>query len=228
MKKLLYSLAIILMAIANNTIEAQVSMSDEEMSQGMQPAFIVEVEVDDSKLVENVWKKFMKDYGGRTKKVKGGGGELITTGADIAAINAGRPFEIYSKTGKSQAGVVEHKVWFKVGEDFVDKYDNKEAYDEAVKILEKFALECKIAQTDQELAKAEKKLRQLESDLDRLKRQNDSYHRDIENYEKKIEQAKENIAKNEELQVETGQNIELQKQILEEIRQRLKDLRNKG
>ncbi len=228
MKRLLFPLVILLMALASNHVSAQLGMSDEEMSQGIQPAFIVEVEVDDSKLVENVWKSFMKDYGGRVKRVKGGSGEQVTTGASIAAIAAGKPLEIHSKTGKSQGGIVEHKVWFKVGEDFVDKYADKDAYEEAVKILEKFALECRIENTNRELSKAEKKLRQLESDLDRLKRQNDSYHRDIENYEKRIEQAKENIARNEELQSEAAENIKLQKEILEEIQQRLKDLRNNG
>ncbi|GAB4253441.1 MAG: hypothetical protein Kow0027_18830 [Saprospiraceae bacterium] len=228
MKNFLFPLVILLVALASNSVKAQVSMSDEEMSQGMQPAFIVEVAVDDSKLVENVWKDMMKDYGGKTKRVKGGSGEQVTTGADIAAINAGQPFEIFSKTEKSKDGVVIHKVWFKVGEDFVDKYDNREAYDEALKLLEKFALECKIAQTNEELAKAEKKLKQLENDLDRLKRQNDGYHRDIENYEKKIEQAKENIAKNEKQQQEAEENLKLQKEILEGIRQKLKDFRNNG
>lgn len=228
MKRLLVPFILLLMAISSEQSMAQITMSDEEMSQGMQPAFIVEVEVDDSKLVENVWKDMMKDYGGRMKRVKGGSGEQITTGADIAAINAGQPFEIYSKTEKSKGSTVQHKVWFKVADDFVDKYDNKDAYDEAVKVLEKFALDCKIAQTNGQLDDAEKKLRSLENDLDKLKRQNDGYHRDIENYEKKIEQAKDNIEKNEKQQVEVGDNIKLQKEILEEIQQRLKDLRNNG
>ena len=228
MKNFLLPLGFLLMAMAVNIANAQVSVSDEEMSQGIQPAFIVEVDVDDSKLVGKVWKDFMQDYGGKVKRVKGGSGEQVTTGADIAAINAGKPFEIYSKTERSKGGKVMHKVWFKVGDDFVDKNDHREAYEEAVKVLEKFALECKIAQTNEELESAEKKLRQLENGLDRLKRQNDGYHRDIENYQKKIEEAKENIIKNEQQQVEAAENLKLQKEILEQIRQKLKDLRNNG
>ncbi|GIV30704.1 MAG: hypothetical protein KatS3mg029_0055 [Saprospiraceae bacterium] len=218
----------LLISIFARQTEAQITMADEEMSQGMQPAFIIEVDVDDSRLVGKVWDKFMDDYGGRTKRVKGGSGEQLTTGANIAAINAGKPMEIYSRTEKSEGGITIHKVWIKVGDVFIDKHNSPDAYKEAVKVLEQFALECKIAKTNEELADAEKKLRELENDLERLKRQNDGYHRDIENYEKRIEQAKENIKKNEEQQVEMAKNIELQKQILEEIRQRLKDLRNNG
>ncbi len=228
MKNYLTLTIALLMSIFARQAEAQITMADEEMSQGIQPAFIVEVDVDDSRLVSKVWDKFMDDYGGRTKRVKGGGGEQLTTGANIAAINAGKPMEIYARTEKNKGGPTIHKVWIKVGDTFIDKYKNPEAYKEAVKVLQQFILECKIAKTNEELADAEKKLRQLENDLDRLKRQNDGYHRDIENYEKKIEQAKENIKKNEEQQVEMAKNIELQKQILEEIRQRLKDLRNNG
>lgn len=228
MKKYLILVITLMMSISARQAVAQITMADEEMSQGIQPAFIVELETDDSRLVSKVWDKFMDDYGGRTKRVKGGGGEQLTTGANIAAINAGKPMEIYSKTEKSKDGITTHKVWIKVGDAFLDKYNNPEAYQEAVKVLQNFILEVRIAKTNEELDDAEKKLRQLENDLDRLKRQNDSYHRDIENYEKKIEEAKERIKKNEEQQKETAKNLELQKQILEEIRQRLKDLRNNG
>lgn len=214
--------------IFTNWVHAQVSMADEAMSQGIQPAFIVEVPVNDSKLVENVWKDMMKAYSGKTKRTKGSSNEQLTTEADIAAINAGQPLEIYSETESGAQGNVVHKVWFRINNEFLDKHKNQEAVDEAVKILEKFVLECKIAQTTKELEMAEKKLRQLEAEQDRLKRQNDTYHRDIENYERKIELAKQNILKNEEQQAQTAENIQLQKELLEEIRQRLTDLKNNG
>lgn len=207
-------------------LSAQVSTNDEPMSQGIQPAYLVEIEVGNSRLVENEWKDFMDSYGGKTKSVKGNRSEKITTSADIVSVSAGKPLEVYAQTEKSQGNTTLHKVWFSIDGNYLDRNTNSDANKEAVKILEKFALQCKVTDTEQELKQAEKKLRQVESDLDKLKKQNVGYHRDIENYEKKIEKAKDDIKKNEQQQLDTAELIKLQNEMLKEIGQRLKDLRN--
>lgn len=203
--------------------KAQVVQSDEHMSQGTNPALIVEIDVQNSKLVEKAWKNFMKEYGGKTKKSKGS--EWLTTGADIVGINGVNPMKIYAKTSAGSDNNVEHTVWFDLGDSYLES-DQKKKYSEAEKMLESFALKCKIENTKLELSAAEKKLRTLENDLKRLKRQNDGYHKEIEQAEKRIEQAKENIAKNEEQQAEAAEIITLQKELLEEIKQRLKDFKH--
>jgi peptidoglycan hydrolase CwlO-like protein len=203
--------------------QSQVYQSDENMSQGTNPALVVEIEVQNSKLVEKVWKDFMKSYGGKTKKAKRG--EWLTTGADIVGVNGVNPMNIYAKTSSGSDGHVQHTVWFDRGDSYLES-DQKREYDEAEKMLLTFAQECKIENTNQELSAAEKKLRSLENDAGRLKRQNNSYQKEIEQAEKRIEQAKENIAKNEEQQIDAADRITLQKELLEEIKQRLKDLKN--
>ena len=70
--------------------------SDESMSKGIQNAIIVVTSSSDEKLVENVWKSFMKDYGGKTKRSKGGRNEYTTTGAEIVGINSVNSLTIYS------------------------------------------------------------------------------------------------------------------------------------
>ncbi|TAK39769.1 MAG: hypothetical protein EPO28_10535 [Saprospiraceae bacterium] len=202
--------------------QSQVYQSDENMSQGTNPALVVEIEVPDSKLVENVWKDFMKSYGGKTKKSKNG--EWLTTGADIVGVNGVAPMSIYAKTSSGSDGNVQHTVWFDRGDSYLES-DQKKEYEEAEKMLLAFAQECKIENTSRELSAAEKKLRSLENDASRLIRQNEGYHKDIEQAEKRIEQAKEDIAKNEEQQADTAEKVSLQKELLEEIKQRLKDLK---
>jgi uncharacterized coiled-coil DUF342 family protein len=89
----------------------------------------------------------------------------------------------------------------------------------------KFAHQCKIEQTNNELGESEKKLKGLEKDLDKLKKDNDGYHKDIADAEKKIAEAKDNIIKNEVQQKDAVEMINLQKQLVEEIKLRLGDLK---
>ena len=223
MKQIVSLLTFLLLSLIPQFVEGQIIVSDEHMSQGTNPALIVEIDVQNSKLVEKTWKDFMKSYGGKTKKSKGG--EWLTTGADIIGINGVDPMNIYAKTKPGSDGNVEHSVWFDLGDSYLEE-DQKNEFDEAEKMLMTFALQCRIKSTGLELSAAEKKLRSLQNDVDRLTRQNKGYHNDIEQAEKRIEQAKENIAKNEEQQADAADKVVLQNELLEEIKQRLKDLKN--
>ncbi len=203
---------------------ARVFESDEQMSQGIQNAIVVELAATDKKLVEGVWKKYMKDYGGKTKKSKGGRNEFTTTGAEIVGINGISPITVYSRVAEGESGNLEMATWFDLGDEFLESRRSKN-FGEAERMLQKFAHEVKIESTREELKKSEKKLRALEGNLNQLARQNESYHRSIESYEMKIEEAKENIVTNEEQQVDTGKKIDLQKQLIDEIDRRLRMLR---
>jgi hypothetical protein len=204
-------------------LKSQVFESEEAMINGTQTALVVTLEVTDAKLADKVWKNFMKDYNGKTKGVKGGK-EDLTTGAEMVGINGVNPLSIYSRSSSSTNGYVEMIVWFDLGDEYLSG-KRRTQYEEAEKLLLKYALECKKEQTQNELDDAEKKLKSLENDQDKLKRLNNGYHKDIEEAERKIEQAKENIVKNEEQQVDTSQKISLQKELVEEIKRRLSNLR---
>ena len=204
--------------------KATVYESDESMSKGIQNALIVEVPSSDEKLVESVWKKFIRDYGGKTKKSKGGRNEYVTKDAEIVGINGVNPLTIYSSAGPGAEGNIEMRVWFDLGEEFLESERTKE-FAEAQRLLQKFAHEVEIENTKKELKAAEKKLKRLESELKSLKRQNESYHQAIENYKKKIMEAEENIVTNIEQQADTSKKIELQKELADEIERRLKALK---
>lgn len=203
---------------------ARIYESNESMSKGLQNAIIVQVPSKDEKLVDGVWKKFIKDYGGKTKRTKGNRNENTTTGAEIVGINGVNALTVYSSTGPGANGDVEVRLWFDMGEEFLDS-GRKSQYDEAERMLQKFAHEVRIENTKEELKEAEKTLKSYESDLKSLKNKNEGFHKDIANYEKKIEEAKENIATNEEQQVDTNQKIELQNQLVDEIDRRLRKLK---
>ena len=210
--------------VVDTNKEARIFESDESMSKGIQNAIIIETFSPDEKLVENVWKSFMKDYGGRTKKSKGGKNEFTTTGAEIVGINGVNSLTIYSSAGIGTSGNIEMRIWFDMGEEYLES-NRTSQYAEAERMLQKFAHEVKIENTKEELKEEEKKLKSLESDLKSLERQNEGYHKDIENYEKKIQEAKEDIVTNNEQQTDTGEKIKLQNQLVDEIDRRLKALR---
>lgn len=198
--------------------------SNESMSQGIQNALVLQLETGDDKLVESVWKDFLKDYGGKTKKSKGGKNEYLSAGTEIVGINGVRPINIYSKAQPGPDGTTEFSVWFDLGEGYLES-NQGEKYKEAEGLLLKFAHEVKVENTRNELKNTEKELKRMESDLKQLERQNDNYHKDIENYERKIEEAKENIKTNQEQQEDSKKKIELQKLLVEEIDRRLQELR---
>jgi hypothetical protein len=203
--------------------KAYVQEGEEAMSLGSHPSMTVMLEVTDKKMAEKVWKDFMKDYGGKTKKMKGGN-EDLTTGAEIVGINGVNPLEIYSNAIQGLDGYVEFTVWFNLGDEYLAR-NRRPQYQEAEKILLKFAHETKKEQTKNELEDAEKKLKSLDNDLDKLKRQLDNYHKAIADAERRIQEAKDNIVTNEQQQADTSQKIDLQKELVEEIKRRLADMK---
>lgn len=205
-------------------VKSHVYESEEPMSAGTHSALVAVLEVTDAKLAEKVWKDFIKDYGGKTKKVKGN--ESLSTGVEIVGINGVTPINLYSKAANNVDGNVELIAWFDLGDEYLSS-NRKAQFEEAEAILMKYALVAKVESTNEELEAAEKKLKSFENEMDKLKRQNSSYHKDIEEAEKKIELAKENILKNEEQQADSSQKIDLQKQLLEEIKRRLGELKKK-
>ncbi|MEO1259723.1 MAG: hypothetical protein AAFZ15_13040 [Bacteroidota bacterium] len=204
--------------------EVNIYESNESMSKGLQNAIIVEVPSSNEKLVEGVWKKFIKDYGGKTKRTKGNRNESTTTGAEVVGINGVNSLTIYSKAISGTSGDIEMCIWFDMGEEFLES-NRKSQYDEAELMLQKFAHEVRIENTRGELKVAEKTLKKYEGNLKTLQRQNEGYHKDIANYEKKIEEAKDNIITNDEQQVSTNEKIELQMQLVDEIDRRLRKLK---
>ncbi len=202
---------------------AHVRESDEYMDAGTHNALIIKVDVNDARFVDRVWKDYMKKFGGKVKKIRGGS-ETVTTDASIVGVNGVEDMQVFAKTSGGSGSNVQLVVWFDLGSEYLTS-SMKGKFLSAEKFLADFAQGVKVAATDNELSDAEKKLRALENDLDKLRRQNNGYHKDIEDAERKIAQAKENIIKNEGQQTEAEQIIELQKEVVGEIKSRLDSLR---
>ena len=191
-----------------------ISEGDRSMSQGVNHAYVVDYPDADAKLVSKVWKDFIRDYSGKAKKVKKSD-DMLAEGCKIAAINGSKGINVYSRTEKNGEGS-EHMVWFDLGEgEFLSSGG------EANKILDSFSHQVKKEQTRLELEAEEKSLKQLEAALKKLVKLNEGYHKDIEKAEAAIVKAKENIELNLQEQENSNGLIEAQKEVVEEVKQRL-------
>ncbi len=194
-----------------------ISQEDRSMNMGVNHAFILDLEDAEAKLVQKLWKDYIKDYKGKTKKVKKSK-EVMSEGCKLPGMNGSKPVTAYARTESVGAGS-EHIVWFDLGEER-GFYSGKEGND----LLEGFATYVKKEQVKMELADEEKRLKQMESDLKKLIRQNEGYHKDIEKAEQAILTAKENIEVNIQEQENTNQLIEAQKEAVEAVRKRLSEI----
>ena len=164
----------------------QIEEGSKSMSQGVYNALTLELPNVSEKTVEKMWKKYIKEYDGKTKKIRKKD-EYFTDDAEIVAIGGSNTVDVYARIAESGDDVY-LTAWFDLGGSYLSSAAHPEQYTEAEKILMRFAITVAQKLTQDELDDELKKLKKLEDSLKKLKRSNDNYHRDIE-------QAKERIAK---------------------------------
>lgn len=200
---------------------AQISEEERYMNAGNNNALVLEIPDADDKLVEKLWKKYMKQYKGKTKKVKKAD-EYLTDDAKIAVLGS-NTVDVYSNVEERGSNAF-LTMWVDLGGSYVNSFDHPDKYNECEKILMRFAIEVAKEQTRQELAGEEKRLKKVYATLKKLEKDNDRYHKEIENAKARIQRAEENIVKNLQDQEETQKNIEVQEEVVDEVRKRLADL----
>ncbi|MCR9286546.1 MAG: hypothetical protein NXI23_04050 [Bacteroidetes bacterium] len=191
-----------------------ISEGARSMSQGVNNAYTLDLPDAGDKLVQKLWKDFIKDYKGKVKKVKKSD-DWLAEGCKIASINGSQGVNVYSRTEKSGDGS-EHMVWFDLGDG-----NYLSSGKDANKILDSFAHQVKKELVRLELEDEEKHLKQLQGELKKLVRLNENYHKDIEKAEQAIVKAKENIKVNLQEQENSQGLIESQKEAVEAVKKRL-------
>lgn len=221
MKKKFQLVFLLLISMLTITI-AQVSEEEKAMSQGIHNAVVVNIPTTTTKIAEKVWKSYAKQFKGKTKKNKKAE-EWKTTDGKISGIGGTNPLAIYVQVQGNNEDV-ELSLWIPMEEGYLSSSDYPEAYQEAEKILNEYALEVRIETVKQELNGEEKTLSKLEKDLKKLKKDNEGYHKDIKNAEKDIEDSEEGLVQNAEDQAEAVKQVRvaedffaIQKDSLEEL-----------
>jgi len=231
MKKIIFAVALLMVftqiAVAQMTAKGitkvNVMESQENMSLGKNNAMVVTLEGVDDKTAGDVWEDFLKDYYGVKTDWERKQKEWFSDDANIPAIGGATPLDIHAAANE-RGDKVEFTVWFNLGNDFLNSTDYAEQYAEAEKLMEGFTLEVRKVMVREELDEQEKELKNLEKDLERLESKNDRYHKDIEKAEEAIEEAKRNIAENEAEQENMRQRIEMQKEVVKNVEEKLKKI----
>ena len=204
MKKKFQLVFLLLISILTITF-AQVSEEEKAMSQGIHNAIVVNIPTTTTKISEKVWKSYAKQFKGKTKKNRKAE-EWKTTDGKIAGIGGSESLTIYTQV-QSNNDDVELSLWIPMEEGYLSSKAYPDAYKEAEKILNEYALEVRIETVKQELSGEEKTLGKLEKDLKKLKKDNEGYHSDIKNAEKDIENSEQGLVKNAEDQQVAVKNV---------------------
>ena len=220
MKKIIYLLITIF--TATGIISAQeVSEREMSMSLGKKVGFSIDIDGADDKITEDVWKKYIKDYGKskRNKKAK----EYYAVGARVPMIAGASDVDLYIQFDE-RVGMTTANLWIDLGGSFVNFDEHPKEAQGAEEFLTEFYLAVKNKAITEEMKKQEKELKKMDKELRKLEKKNTGYHEDIEKAKEKIEKAEKNIEQNLKDQEDQRIVIEQQKKVIEEIIERLNNL----
>lgn len=204
-----------------SSLEAQITEESKSMSLGARNALVLELPDTESNFVEKLWKKYLKTYGVKTKKSRGG--EIFSDDAEVVAIGGANTIDIYAKSEEQGTGS-ELSMWIDLGGAFLASETHQDRYLEGEKFLMRFALFVAKENTKIELDEEENQLKKLLTLKKKLQRDNERYHREIEQAKETIRKAEANIETNLVEQDDTDQQIEIQNGVVDEVKKRLSDL----
>lgn len=202
----------------------EVKQVDKTMSLGNKPAYYVEVNDIDKKVVEKAWEEYMKSYGKMkdNKKAK----ESYMNQVSIPMINGANKVDMYSKQeeGKNQMTTY---VWIDLGGSFANSKDNPKQVEGINQFLFDFWVFAKKKAVSNELEDQEKVQKNLEKDLSKLEGKNEDLKKDIEKAKEKIRQAEIDIEQNLRDQDNKRVDIATQKKMVETVVEKLNSIGKK-
>lgn len=221
MKKLIFTLIIALLGTSISF--AQVEEADKPMSTGVENSLNIRLLNANEKDVEKLWKAYIKEYKGKTKKDRRTG-EIFTDDALIPEISA-NTVDLYAKMNTVGEEVL-FSVWTDLGGEFLSSASHPDKYNQAEKMLLLFALEVSGKVISDELSAEEDTLKKHEKELTKLEKENTKLHQDIEMYKQKILEAEAAIETNVANQENTKVAIEKQKVVVEKVKTKLEAVKN--
>lgn len=232
MKTLLLLSALFLGIISNSWAQIKPLIKEETKSnsKGSFNALVMELPGTSSKEVGKAWSKFAKKYKGKTKYDRRGN-EYITEDATIKDMSDNTVDIIAKVEDRGQDGSV-ITVWYNLGVSYLSSKDFAERYPAGEKLLKDFANNVSADMIEEELKEAEKLLKTYESNLSKLEKEEKQRTKDIEDYKNTITKMEQNIVEAENDVKESKENqgkakveIDGQKKVVDEIKQRLESVK---
>ena len=221
MKKYILTLAVALIGLGS-IIAQDINEQETRMSLGKQNSFTVDIEGADAGVAAKVWKKFAKDYGKvkRNKKAK----EFYTKDATVSMVAGADRMDLYIKFDE-RVGQATATLWIDYEGAFVNSNEHPAEAQGAEELLQNFYVDVRAYVINEEMKAQEKELKKLDKGLRKPEKQNTGYHQDIEKAKERIEKAEKNIEQNLKDQDDQRISIEQQKKVIEDIIERLNNLK---
>lgn len=165
------------------------------------------------------WVKFFKKYG-KTKKNRKTD-EYFTDNAKILEMSS-NSVDVYTKfNGNTMT------IWFDLGGAYLSSMEHPDGYAVGEQILMDFELHLKVLMVEDELKAEEKALKSLENDQEKLVKNKATLEQNIEDWKAKIAQAEADIEQNIADQEAKTEEIGQQKTIIQQVKERLAELKAK-
>ena len=219
-------LSLLLLSGLAVTAQAQRNVRETEsmMSFGSRPGFRLEFPGATAGMVEDLWKDWTKKhYNAKLKKKKN---EWSATELKSNMMGPD-PFALYSVIEKSAGGAT-LTVWYDLGSSFLNSRDNPLIARETSSALQQFYYDVRRATYDQQVKDEEKKLKDLENNNKAMEKKTKELEKNIEDYKAKIKKAEQDIlqlAKDQEVGLI---NIENQRKVIEDVKQRKLNVESEG
>jgi hypothetical protein len=201
---------------AQDAIERNISMS-----LGPQNSFYIEIPGADAKLAQKTFYEFVKEYGKIKENSKAREHFMMAT--KIPVINGVSPVDLYAKFEDGK-GIATAYVWVDLGGAFVNSTDHPKQAQAMRQFMYDYFITVRKKVVTEELKVEEKKYESLVKDLKKLKDKNDDYHKDIEKAKQKIAEAETNIQKNQTDQDNKTKEIDTQKEVIDQVTDKLNNL----
>jgi hypothetical protein len=210
-------------------VQAQVLVNEatKNMSQGSKNALVFEIPNAKVDFIIDEWKDFIKAEGkvkaSRDKK----NDEYMCDNASLPQLAgaAASTVDMYAKIEEFGVDKVQVSLWVDMGGAFLSSYDHPTQYKEAQELIKRFGTKVAVDVTQEDYNKEEKKYKRQEGDLKDLVKDNDRFRKKIEEAKEAIRKAEADIITNEKTQVTSKKDLELQKSVLEKIRQKIESLK---
>jgi hypothetical protein len=203
---------------SSGQVKEEVSM----MSQGLYNSFSIVLQGADKKLADNLWKDYIRKYGGKYKWDRKNNEHQLTN-AIIGNISVSKPINIFATTK-----VVGHDIvltsWFQIEEKFIQSDKDPEYYEAIELQLQHFARELSREKLRLLIVDEEKTLAKIESEMSKLTKRKENLENEIEKAKKRIQDAEQEIILNLEEQNKTQLNSKSQQETINQLKQKLHDM----
>lgn len=223
MKKLFYALLFITAIITGVQAQSKFVVNEvrQYMSKGEQNGFeIILNDVTKDKFADAMEAK-MKKYKGKITSSKKSP-EVFVDNAVIATVSP-NPVDVYYYLAPVGTTGVKCTVFVDlggIGGTFISSAGHAQAFAAMENEIRNIAKDATIATIDDQIKLEEKNQKKLEDEFKTLQKDKDSYIKEIEKAKALIAQREADIAKNEQDQATKTQQIDIQKQIVETVKQK--------